>query len=108
MFSKYGRRVLSALPIKKALESTPARIDTSGRDAYKEFTEMATENIPTAVEVLKEMYPRYNFNNDVYVSNLIKHEFECTCTPEQVREARSYYEPPEQTELELLYRHCLE
>ena len=104
MFSEYRNR-------KIGIEKVEIRVPLEGRNPLKAFNFIKTEDIPRAIEVLKELHPAFKWGNHKSVACLISHEFSCKCTEEQVRDADTMYNyraPIEQSELELMYRHCLE
>lgn len=111
MFSKYKKK-------KFALEKVEVRKESYGREsknalpAYnplKEFVSIRTENIPYAIEILKELYPAAALYNNVTAATLIRYEFQCECTVKQVEDSRGYYMTSnEEEDVRHIYKHCLE
>jgi hypothetical protein len=110
MFSKYRikKSVVKEIEIRKEVHARESKNALFGVDVFKQFTKINTENIPTAIEILKELYPQYKFQSNKLTSNLIRREFECECSEEQVKEARKYDISPEEEEIRNMYKHCLE
>ena len=108
MFSKYKTRkvFLTKNTARKEVDIKVGKKGGFNKNDYKSFTRINTSNIPFAIEVLKELYVAYNFESDVGVANLIKYEFECDCTVEQVREARGYYTDVEEDDKNI-YKNCV-
>lgn len=110
MFSKYKKKkfAIKEVETRKEINARESRNAHPGFDAFKQFTKINTDNIPWAIEILKELHPAFKFENNKFVATLIQYEFECECTEEQVKEARKYDMSPEEEEIRNMYKHCLE
>lgn len=110
MFSKYKTKksVVKEIETRKEMHAREGKYALPSVNVFKEFTKINTENIPVAIEMLKELYPAFKFENNKATSYLITHEFDCECTEEQVKESRKYIIEPEEEEIRNIYKHCLE
>lgn len=111
MFSKYKKNkfALEKVEIRKESYARESKKALPAYNPLKEFVSIKTENIPYALEILKELHPAAILKNSITVASLIRYEFQCECTSKQVEEARGYYMTSnEEEDLRHIYKHCLE
>lgn len=106
MFDKYPNRKIAVTPAPIRQQVT-AKGSTDVKKLFKEFNEIKTENIPYAIEVLRELHPAFNFNSDKAVACLITFELECHCTEEQVKKSREFYKSTVEEDARLRYNQCV-
>jgi hypothetical protein len=111
MFSKYKKKkfAVEKVEIRKKSYARESKDALLSYNPLKEFVSIRTENIPYAIEILKELYPAGTLDNNVTAATLIRYEFQCECTAKQVEDSRGYYMTSnEEEDARYIYSHCLE
>lgn len=69
---------------------------------------LSVDQIYDAIEILREIYPDFNFNSYVQLARLISKEFSCICTVNNVITALEPSLEAIELDYKLIYEHCVE